>query len=399
MSGPLSGYKILDFTQWQQGAHGTAMLADMGAEVIKVEPRLTGEPARGFGMRQDFNGFFQSHNRNKKSITLDLKKEKGKEIIHKLVEKVDVLAENFRPGVMDRLGFGYQTVSQINPRLIYATASGFGLKGPMADWPAFDIVGQAMGGIMVANGELGGEPRQVGGTPLADQVGAMVLAYGIVLALLSRERTGIGQQLDVSLLGTQIALQPQSYCRRLQVQQPALPTPPAGAPPAVRRRGATYNYYKTGDDNKWIAVAALEEKRWPDFCRAIGIEGDPRFISPMDRAQHWQELLEIVTSAFLSKTREEWLEILHTHDIPCGPVHSYNEVSTDPQVVANEYLVTLDHPTLGPVQMAGIPVQLGKTPGKVVSLAPELGQHTEEVVLELGYNSEQIAELRAQEVI
>ena len=394
MSGPLSGYRVLDFTQWQQGAHATAMLADMGAEVIKVEPRLTGEPARGWGMRQDFNAFFQAHNRNKKSITLDLKKPQGKGIIHKLVGKVDVLAENFRRGVMDRLGLGYQALSQINPRLIYAIASGFGPKGPKSDWPAFDLIGQATGGIMIANGEPGGEPRQVMGTPVADQVGAMVFAYGIVLALLARERTGIGQQLDVSLLGTQIALQPAAYCRRLQVEQPA--------PPAVRRRGSTYNYYKTGDDNKWIAISALEERRWPAFCQALGmatLKDDPRFASPAERGEHWQELLAMVQNAFLSKTREEWMEILHAHDIPCGPVHDYNEVAADPQVVANEYLVTVDHPTHGPIQMAGIPVQLSKTPGKAASPAPELGQHTEGILSEVGYTAEEIAELREQEVI
>ena len=394
MSGPLDGIRVLDFTQWQQGAHATAMLGDMGAEVIKVEPRLTGEPARGWGMRQAFNGFFQAHNRSKKSITLDLKKDKGKEIIYRLVERVDVVAENFRPGVMDRLGFDYESLSRINPRLIYATASGFGPRGPMRDWPAFDIVGQAMGGMMVANGEPGGEPRQVRATPVADQVGAMVLAYGIVLALLARERVGIGQQLDVSLLGTQIALQPAAYTRRLQAVQPP--------PPAVRRVGSTYNYYKTGDDNKWIAVAALEERRWPAFCQALGmpnLKDDPKFAEPAKRAEHWEELLEIARSTFASKTREEWLQILYEHDIPCGPVYGYDEVAADPQVAANGYLVTVEHPAHGPIQMAGIPVQLNKTSGKVERLAPDLGQHTEEVLLELGYTTQQIAELREQEVV
>jgi len=393
MTGPLDGIKVLDFTQWQQGAHATAMLADMGAEVTKVEPRLTGEAARGWGMRRDFNGFFQAHNRGKRSITLDLKKDKGREIVHRLVERADVLAENFRPGVMDRLGFGYEALSRINPRLVYATASGFGPKGPMRDWPAFDIVGQAMGGLMVATGEPGGEPRQVG-TAVADQVGAMVFAYGIVLALLARERKGIGQQLDVSLLGTQIALQPAAYTRRLQVEQPP--------PPAVRRRGSTYNYYKTGDDNKWIAVAALEEKRWPAFCQAIGVPSlrdDPRFAEPPKRMENWQELLDIVGKTFASKTREEWLQVLYEHDIPCGPVYDYNEVAADPQVAANDYLVTLEHPTHGPIQMAGIPVQLNKTSGKVQGLAPDLGQQTEEVLLELGYTAQEIAELREQEVV
>lgn len=394
MNSPLEGIKVLDFTQWQQGAHATAMLGDMGAEVIKVEPRVTGEPARGWGMRQDFSSFFQAHNRSKESITLDLKKDKGKEVVYKLVERVDVVAENFRLGVMDRLGFDYETLSRINPRLIYATASGFGPRGPMRDWPAFDIIGQAMGGIMVANGEPGGEPRQVRGTPVADQVGAMVLAYGIVLALLVRERMGIGQRLDVSLLGTQIALQPTAYCRRLQVEQPA--------PPAVRRRGSTYNYYKTGDDNKWIAVAALEERRWPAFCRAVGmpdLKDDPKFTTPAERTEHWEELLAIVGKAFLSKTREQWIKILLEHDIPCGPVYDYSEVAADPQVAENDYLVRVEHPDHGSVQMAGIPVQLGKTPGKVRSAAPELGQHTEDVLLELGYTTEEIAELRAEEVI
>lgn len=235
MSGPLAGYRILDFTQFYQGPRGTVMLANMGAEVIKVERRITGEAGRTWGRPapDGFNNYVQALNHGKKSITVDTRKDKGRDVICKLVEKMDVVVENFRAGVMDRMGLGYDVLSRINPRLIYASGTAFGTKGTMTYWPGYDICAEAMSGLMMANKEADGTPRIVGlgSTPFADHLGGMFLAYGIVLALLARERWGIGQYLDVSLLGTMIETQAWAYCWR-----------PASINPRPQGRGERTRY-------------------------------------------------------------------------------------------------------------------------------------------------------------
>ncbi|HEV2126881.1 MAG TPA: CoA transferase, partial [Chloroflexota bacterium] len=217
MKSPLNGIRILDFTRFQQGPHGTVMLGDMGADIIKVEAPNGGDLGRSLGLQPDgFCAYFEAHNRNKRSITLDLQRPEAKEVIYDLVGQVDVTVENFRRGVMDRLGFGYEKFREINPRIIYASASGYGPKGPLADRPSYDTIGQAMGGIMIAQaGGPGNDPELIVGG-LADQVGSMMLAYGITMALVARERHGVGQQVDVSLLGSQIALQGWGITRYLR---------------------------------------------------------------------------------------------------------------------------------------------------------------------------------------
>jgi len=400
MPAPLEGYRILDFTRYYQGPHGTVMLADMGAEVIKVEPRVTGEPNRVVAQRPDgFSPTFQTNNRGKKSITVDTRKELGAEIIKKLVTEIDAVVENFRPGVMDRMGLGYDVLSRINPRLIYASASAFGLRGPMTYWPGYDICAEAMSGLMVANQESDGTPRLVGlpTTPFADHLGGMQLAMGVMIALLARERWGIGQSLDVSLLGTMVETQAWPYCWRPGVDQI---TSIRGGTRA--RGGVTYNHYRAAD-GKWVAVAAIGGANlWLPFCQALGIEWvsqDPRFANPRDRAQHGQELFEIVEKSFLSKPRDEWVRIFNEHDIPVAPIYDYAEAAVHPQIRDNDYLVTIDHPKWGQVQQVGLAVQLTKTPGKIGILTPEVGEHTEEILAEVGYTAQQIAELREQEVI
>ena len=400
MGGPLAGYRILDFTQFYQGPRGSGMLANMGAEVIKVERRISGEPGRTFGRPapDGFNNYIQALNHGKKSITVDTRTDKGREIIYKLVEKMDVVVENFRAGVMGRMGLGYDNLSRINPRLIYASGTAFGLKGGMTYWPGYDICAEAMSGLMMANKESDGTPRIVGlgSTPFADHLGGVFLAYGIVLALLARERSGIGQYLDVSLLGTMIETQPWAYCWRPGVDQPTS-TGTGG-----RGRGTTYNDFKCSD-GKWVAVAAIGGPNlWPLLCQALGIEWvnqDPRFADPRERFQHGQELFEIVEKTFLSKPRDEWVRIFNEHDIPVAPVYEYAEAALHPQVTENQYIVTVDHPKWGKIQQVGLAVQLSKTPGDVHSFAPEVGEQTEELLAEVGYTAQQIAELREQEVI
>lgn len=391
--GPLDGIRVLDFTRYQQGPFATVMLADMGAEVIKVEERTQGDLGRALGRAADgFCAYFEAHDRNKKSITIDVRRPEGKEIALKLVERVDVVAHNFRPGVMDRLGLGYEALQAVNPRLIYASASGFGLDGPLAARPSYDVIGQAMGGIMVTQGGgPGREPRMV--VPgVADQVGAMCFAYGIAMALLARERFGIGQQVDASLYGSQIALQATNITAALRTGVHG-PSRPQGSP--------TFKPYGCAD-GKWLAVGVLDPAVYPRLCAAVGcpeLATDERFAAPFARWSNADALEAEFTRAFLSAPRDHWLERLIAHDVPCSPVQDYLDVGNDPQALANGYVTTVEHPYLGTLRVPGSPVRLSETPPSIRASAPELGQHTEEILLDLGYTWEAIEKLKTAEVI
>ncbi|MGI8551572.1 MAG: CaiB/BaiF CoA transferase family protein [Dehalococcoidia bacterium] len=368
MPAPLDGVTILDFTRYQQGPFATVMLSDMGAEVIKVEEREHGDLGRALGLRPDgFCAYFEAHNRNKKSITLDVRTDEGRKLVHQLAERVDVVAENFRPGVMDRLGIGYDALSEINPRIIMASASGFGRKGSKAKRPSYDVIGQAMGGIMVAQGGAGRDPQMITGG-FADHVGAMFLAFGVAMALIARDRYGVGQHVDASLLGGQIAFQPMAFLRHLQ---------PAG--PVGGYENPLFRAYECGDGS-WLAIGILDPKVWPSLMRALGkpeLAVDPRFAEPQVRFQHSAELRAELQAIFRSRPRREWMARMEEHDVPAGPVLSHVEVAADPDVIENEYIVEVEHPHIGTIRTPGVPVRLSKTPGTVRSAAPELGQHTE----------------------
>ncbi len=391
--GPLDGIRVLDFTRWQQGPWATVMLGDMGAEVIKLEERTTGDLGRALGRQPDgFCAYFEAHDRNKKSITVDVRTPEGRAIALKLVEHVDVLAHNFRPGVMDRLGLGYEAVKAVNPRIIYASASGFGPVGPLATRPSYDVIGQAMGGIMVTQGGgPEGEPHMV--MPgVADQVGAMYFAYGISMALIARERFGFGQQVDASLYGSQIALQAMNVTMALRngVHQRSRP-----------RGNPTFKPYGC-QDGKWLAVGVLDPAVFPRLCQAVlrpDLATDPRFAEPFARYANADALEVELSAAFAGDTRAAWLERLIAGDVPCGPVQDYIEMGSDPQALENGYITTVDHPNLGSLRVVGSPVRLSETPASITMPAPELGQHTEEILLNLGYDWEQIAALREAKVI
>lgn len=399
MAMPLDGIRILDWTVWQQGPTATALLADMGADVIKIEePR--GDPGRGLsrigGVPVVLNYYFGNQNRNKRGIILNLKTEAGRQVLYKLAEKSDVFVTNFRSSIGQKLGVDYHTLVKFNPKLIYAYSSGWGPKGPDSDKPAFDLAGQARSGIMSTTVGSDGVPHSIGGG-LADEAGGVLLAYGIMLALFARERTGIGQEVDVSLLGSMVemgrlSLQQYLSSDRLpeRVGRTLLPNP-------------LWNVYRTQDD-KWLCLAMLQTDRfWPDLCKALGIEElekDTRFESHIARAERPAELIAILDKVFITKTRDEWLKLLDEHGIIAVPVSTYAEVANDPQVLANDYIVEVDHPQAGPIKVVGIPVKLSKTPGEVRTYAPEFGQHTEEVLMEVcGYTWEDIAELKNQEAI
>jgi crotonobetainyl-CoA:carnitine CoA-transferase CaiB-like acyl-CoA transferase len=404
MTAVLEGIRVLDWTVWQQGPMASVMLGDLGAEVIKIEDRVSGDPSRGF-MRQmgagmgigGRNFYFEVMNRNKKSVTLDLNKKRGKEILYQLVEKSDVFLQNFRQGVAARLGMDYATLSRYNPRLIYASASGWGPQGPIRQKPAFDFTGQARSGMMTIAGELGSPPTSLQGA-IGDQIGAIMTAYGVVAALLARERLGIGQEIDSSLLGSLLFLMGLNVSFKLGFGIEM---------PNHNRAGAynpLWNYYKCSD-NKWIALAELQADRaWPIVCRALGmqaLEKDPRFDSLETRAKNAAELISIMDKVFATKTRDDWLKTLEqAGDLIFEPVNTISDAVEDPQVLANDYITDFNHPVWGKVKALGIPVKFSKTPGRITREAPEFGQHTEEVLTEvLGHTWDDIAKLKEEEVI
>jgi crotonobetainyl-CoA:carnitine CoA-transferase CaiB-like acyl-CoA transferase len=390
MMGPLDGIRVVDFTRYQQGPWGTTMLADMGAEVIKLEHRVGGDLGRALGRQPDgFCAYFEAHNRGKKSVSIDLKRPEAREIVDRLVEGADVVVHNFRPGVMDRLGFGYERLKGVNPRIIFASASGFGPRGPIAHRPSFDIIGQGLGGIMVTQG--GGPGRNpVSVIPgLADQVGGMTLAFAITTALVARDRLGVGQQIDTSLYGSQISLQAMYLTRVLRtgVQSAAYANPTFTAYPCA--------------DGKWLTVGVLDPDVYVRLCDALGrldLTYDERFAEPFARYTNAEALAAEIGAVFCSNTREYWLERLVEHDVPCGPVQDYIEVGDDPQALENGYITTVEHPNLGPLRVVGVPAEFSETPG-AVGIAPELGEHTDEILLSLGYDREQIDGLRRDGVL
>ena len=396
MGGPLAGVRVLDFTRYQQGPYATSLLADMGADVLKVEGRQDGEYGRQTERDQaGFSAYFESYNRGKRSITLDIRCPQGREVVEKLVPAMDVVVENFRPGYMERVGLGYESLKRLNPRIIYAAASAFGPKGPLAQRPGYDHIAQAVSGLMIEQGGGPGHEPQPALPGAADQVSAMLFAFGIASALVARERTGEGQRVDVSLLGSMVAFQGRQITRFLYTGKQGR---------ARFRRSPVYSHYRAVDG--WVAIAAQDPKRWEPLCRALGhpeLAVDSRFAGPWDRHAHAEELETELEAIFAERPVAEWMERLLAEDVPSGPVNDYRAYLEDAdlaaQVEANGYFATVDHPNLGGLRTAGIPVQMSGTPADPARPAPELGQHTEEVLLELGYSWEQIEGLKIKEII
>ncbi len=401
---PLEGMLVLDWTIWQQGPICSAMLGDLGADVIKLEQRGSGDPGRylagvgGTTAAERPNWYFEANNRNKRGITLDLKRPEALKVVHDLVAKADVFVQNYRFGVAERLGVGYEQLREINPRLVYASATGYGPEGPERAEPSFDHLGLARSGIMNAAGEPDMPPLGIAGG-IADQMGGVMMAYGIMAALMARERFGVGQAVDASHLGSMMWLQGLSLSMLCMagVAFPRSFRAQAGNP--------LWNHYACSD-GKWLALAMLQPDRyWADFARAIDrpeLAEDERFAEMGARAANREECIGILDEAFASAPRDEWLERLRDApgDFIFTRVNSVADLPEDPQVQANEYLTEVDHPNFGPTPMVNLPFRLRETPGAIQKVAPELGQHTEEVLMDvLGYDWDHITELREKDVL
>ena len=391
-TGPLEGIRVLDLSIGQMGPAATALLADFGADVIKIESRH-GDPGRGVELQPDGrSAFFLTHNRGKKSIALNLRHPEGREAVLRLAERSDVFVQSWTPGTIERLGLDYEAVRQRWPDIIYASASGFGPQGPRARLPAMDMVAQGAGGLMMANaGPDAGDPIPVGPT-IADQTGAFHLALGVLLALIYRQQTGQGQKVDASLLGGLVALQGWHIAHYLMTGKMALMSSKR------TQRSPLFTFYRASDG--WFTIAIIDPRQWPELCRIARmpeLAEDPRFAETQARNDHAEELIAVLDERFAREPRDHWLRLLEGADIPCGPVSSYAELVEDEQVRTNSYIVEAD-PRLGQPRVPGLPIKLSETPGEVRP-APELGQHTEEALEELGYSWEEIGRLRESRTI
>lgn len=395
----LEGIRVIDWTIWQFGPVGGAMLADLGADVIKIESPA-GDPGRGLGRGRPLlpvghTPYFENGNRNKRGIVLDLNKPEAREVVYKLVKRSDVFVQNFRKGVAERLGMGYEDLKQHNPMLIYASGSAFGPDGPMADMPGYDTVGQAYSGLMFQTVTEGNAPRQVGGG-IANQMGGTQLMMGVLGALVARSIHGIGQKVDVSHLGGMVWLQGTTLNTGLLGKSwtsPGERTSPANP---------MSNSYQCKDE-RWLQFVFTEPDRyWPGFCRSLGLENlieDPRFATNAARAENSRELVLIFDKVFATKTADQWAPLLRKEDLIYAPVMKLNELDTDEQILSNHYITEVNHPTLGRVKETGHPIKYSETPANIGARpAPHLGEHTQEVLSELGYGRDQIEALHKKGV-
>ena len=406
MTLPLDGIQVIDLTIWQQGPMATAMLADFGADVIKVEGPDSPDPGRGMVRYEVTEGgpnpYFETHNRNKRGLVLDLKNDQGLATFLRLAKQADVLVQNLRPGVSKRLGIDYATLSQHNPRLIYATATGFGTEGPDHELPALDPLAQARGGLMSVTGEPEAPPtRTFNG--FADQISAFLLSFAIMMALWERERSGKGQEVDSSLLGATMGVQSFNLTSFL------MSGTYGGSPiPRLSRRltSPIWNTYK-GKDGRWIVLAMAQPDRfWTPFRESMK-EATGELVGPEELTVGWMKshfgdlmkLINKLDELFATKPAEEWLNRFRAQGFLAELVQDYQQLAKDKQALANEMIVTFDHPSHGPQRMVNTPVNLRRTPGSIRVPAPEFGQHTEEVLLDYGFSWEELELLRKAEAI
>ena len=396
MSGALEGILVLDLTRILAGPYATMMLGDLGAEVVKVELPGTGDDTRAWGppFVNGESSYFMSVNRNKKSLTLNLKAEKGKTVLARLIERADVVVENFRPGTMEKLGFGYDRIHEINSRMVYASVSGFGHTGPLQDRPGYDVVIQGEGGIMSLTGEPDGQPAKVGAS-IADITAGMLACHGILAALIARERTGKGQKVDIGMLDGQVALL--TYQAGIYFSTGNPPKRLGNAHPSI------VPYETLGCADGFINLGVGNDSLWVKFCDVIDRPDwahDAKYETNANRVRNHDVLKEELEEILRAQPRSFWLDKLHEAGIPCGSINTLDQVLTHPQVLARDMVVEVDHPVAGKTQLTGAPVKLSDTPAGVYSPPPLLGEHTDEVLKEiLNFSVDEIQALRDEGVV
>lgn len=392
---PLSGIKVLDMTRVLAGPYCTMMLSNLGAEIIKCEIPKTGDDSRAYGPHVNGESiYFLSINRGKKSIVIDMKSDEGKNIFKSLVTQVDIVVENYKPGTMEKLGFGYDTLKEINPAIIYCAMSGFGHTGPYSSRPAYDMIVQGMGGIMSITGEPGGTPVRVG-TSIGDVVAGMFGAYGTLAALYQRKETGLGQKVDVAMLDCQIAILENAVAKTSALGK-------APGPLGLKHPSITpFEAYRTKDS--WVIVAAGNDKLFAQFCKVTGNEHlitDERFATNPVRNQNMDVLSDLMQEKMHAHTTAEWLDILIKNEIPAGPINTIDKLFDDPQVAQRNMLVEVEQTNMGKVKVAGNPVKLSSVASEdeiATEPAPQLGEHTVEILKSmLGYTDEQAKEYAAK---
>ncbi len=390
---PLDKIKIIDLTRFVAGPFCTQLLADMGAEVIKIESPDRGDETRYQGaVVKGESRYFVGLNRNKKSLTLDLKKEEGKGILRRLVREADVVIENFRPGVMRSLGFDYESLSKINPRIIYCGISGFGKDGPYAQRPAFDFIAQGLSGFMSITGFPDREPVRTG-IPISDSIAGLYAAYGILAAWIARQTTGRGQEIQISLVDAMVSVL--SYLSAEYLAVGKAPQRFGNDHPVI----CPYGTFQASDG--YINIAPSGQPMWERLARSLGLEDlihDARFETNALRVQNRQELNRRVNEITCRKTMTEWIEFLNKEGVPCGPINNIAQALEDPQIRHQKMVLEVEQPT-GKVRILGFPVKMTETPSSIQRPSPQLGEHTGEILADLGFSRDQIQEFKKKGAI
>src|SRR5881296_2779667 len=392
---PLDDLFVVDLSRILSGPVCTMLLADMGAEVVKVEPPPSGDDSRQWGppFIGGISTYFLSVNRNKKSLSLNLKTAEGQRVLWKLIERADVLIENFRPGVLEKLGFGYNSVAKVNQRAVYCSISGFGHTGPYRDRPGYDVIAQGESGIMDITGYPDGPPAKLGAS-LADVVAGLYAFNGILLALLARHKTAKGQHVDISLLDGMVSTL--TYQALIYLSTGRSPQRLGTRHPSI----VPYECFKAQDG--FVNIAVTNQKQWENFCRVLGfaeLATDPRFDTMKARLAHYGELRPLIDRVISKMTRAETIARMSEAGIPAGPINTVGEILEDPHIHAREMVVELTHPEYGPFKALGIPIKLSDTPAAVDKAPPRFGEHNREVLSRLGYGEGEIRKLAEAGVI